>query len=59
MPKDLFNDAELHYRREGGGYLLYSVGINGKDDAGRSYDDRKKGEDWDDVVVRVPAAVKP
>jgi membrane protease YdiL (CAAX protease family) len=59
VPKDLFSDTELHYRQEGGGYLLYSVGVNGKDDGGRSYDDRKHGEDWDDVVVRMPAAVKP
>jgi hypothetical protein len=56
VPKDLFNDADLHYRQQGGGYLLYSVGSNGRDDGGRSYDDRKKGEDWDDVVVRMPAA---
>ena len=32
VPKDFFdNDADLHYRREGAGYLLYSVGPNGKD----------------------------
>jgi hypothetical protein len=58
VPKDLFNDAELHYRRGGDGYLLYSVGANGKDDGGRGYDDRKGGEDWDDLAVRMPAAVK-
>jgi len=57
VPKDIFNASELHYRQEGGGYLLYSVGINGKDDGGKGYDDRKNGaEDWDDLVVRVPAA---
>jgi membrane protease YdiL (CAAX protease family) len=58
VPSDIFNDADLHYRREGGGYLLYSVGINGKDDGGRSYDDRKQGEEWDDLVVRMPAVSK-
>jgi membrane protease YdiL (CAAX protease family) len=58
VPKDLFNDADLHYRREGDGYLLYSVGVNGKDDGGRGYEDRKAGEDWDDLLVRMPAAVK-
>jgi hypothetical protein len=36
-------------------YLLYSVGVNGKDDGGKGYDDRKSGETWDDLVVRVPA----
>jgi acetyl esterase/lipase len=54
VPKDIFNASELHYRQEGGGYLLYSVGVNGEDDGGKGYDDRKQGEDWDDLVVRVP-----
>ena len=56
VPKDMFNASELHYRQEGGGYLLYSVGVNGKDDGGKGMDDRKAGEDWDDLAVRVPAA---
>ena len=56
VPKDIFSASELHYRQEGGGYLLYSVGINGKDDGGKGYDDRKGGENWDDLAVRVPAA---
>ena len=43
VPKDIFNAAELHYRREGEGYLLYSVGVNGKDDGAKSYEDRKDG----------------
>ena len=55
VPTDIFNDHDLNYRREGKGYLLYSFGINGKDDGAKSYDDRKKDEDWDDIVVRVPA----
>lgn len=55
QPKDIFGDAELHYRREGEGYVLYSVGQNGKDDGGKTRDDAKSGEDWDDLVVRVPA----
>jgi hypothetical protein len=54
--KDIFNDSELHYRLEGKGYLLYSVGINGKDDEAKSYREAHRGEeDWDDLVVRVPA----
>jgi hypothetical protein len=56
IPKDIFNDSDLHYRPQGDGYLLYSVGPNGKDDGGRGHDDRKAGEGWDDIVVRVPAA---
>ena len=55
VPKDIFNDSDLHYILEGKGYLLYSVGINGKDDDAKSCYDRKEEEDWDDLVVRVPA----
>ncbi len=54
--KDIFVDTELRYTREGDGYLLYSVGVNGKDDGGKSYDDAKEGEGWDDLVVRISAA---
>jgi hypothetical protein len=53
VPKDIFNDSDLHYRQEGDGYLLYSVGVNGKDDGGRTYDDCKNGENWDDLVVHI------
>jgi hypothetical protein len=53
VPKDIFIAADLHYRLEGGGYLLYSVGPNGKDDGGKGTDDRKQGEDWDDIAVRI------
>jgi len=56
VPKDLFNDSELHYQQEGGGYLLYSVDVNGKDDGGKGYDDCKEGEDWDDLTIRVSTA---
>ena len=57
LPKDVFNnDAELCYARKGDGYLLYSVGRNGKDDGGRGQDDRKNNEDWDDLAVRMSAA---
>ena len=56
VPKDIFSDSELHYRQENGGYLLYSVGSNGKDDGGKGIADRKEGEDWDDLAVHMPAA---
>jgi hypothetical protein len=57
VPKDIFNnDAALHYAPQGDGYLLYSVGLNGKDDGGKGEDDRKNGEDWDDLAVRMSAA---
>ena len=36
IPQDIFGDGELHYRPEGTGYLLYSVGVNEKDDGGKT-----------------------
>ena len=54
IPKDIFNDRELHYKPDGDGYLLYSVGPNGIDDGGLGPDDCKNGEDWDDLALRVP-----
>jgi hypothetical protein len=58
VPKDIFSAADLHYKQERGGYLLYSVGPNGKDDGGKGRDDRREPEDfnqdWDDIAVRVP-----
>lgn len=64
VPKDIFaKDAELRYRREGDGYCVYSVGINGRDDGGRGLEEYSAahpaseattpGEQWDDIVVRV------
>jgi hypothetical protein len=59
-PKDIFNnDADLHYTREGHGYLLYSVGSNGKDDAGKGQDDCKNNEGWDDLAIRMSLPAKP
>lgn len=49
VPGDRFSGKGLVYRREGKGYLLYSVGVNGKDDGGRGY-----GEGGDDLAVRMP-----
>ena len=53
VPKDVFNDSELHYRLEEEGYLLYSVGVNGKDDGAKGREDCTNDEGWDDLVVRV------
>jgi hypothetical protein len=66
IPKDVFNDEEYHYKIEKNGYLLYSVGPNGKDDGGKNflqdmdwtnYDDSKYSEEEktaDDIAIRVP-----
>ncbi len=34
LPKDLFTGGDLVYRKRDAGYLIYSVGLNGKDDGG-------------------------
>ena len=46
---------------EAGGYVLYSVGSNGKDDGGKGCADRTNtGDyaDWDDIGVRIGENVK-
>jgi len=54
VPDDLFSGKALIYRLEEDGYLLYSVGPNGKDDGGISYEDQPPG---DDIRVRIPVPV--
>jgi hypothetical protein len=56
IPNDLFNGQPLTYRLTDKGYLLYSVGPNGIDDGGRSFDDTPPG---DDLVVRMPLPALP
>jgi hypothetical protein len=51
IPDDVFSGKPLIYRLEGAGYLLYSVGQDGKDDNGHGYDDEPRG---DDIAVRMP-----
>ena len=53
VPVDLFSGRALIYRPAESGYLLYSVGPNGKDDGGASRDDEPSG---DDLTVRMPRA---
>src|SRR5262249_6681773 len=50
---DLFSGKALIYRQAQSAYLLYSVGINGVDEQGRTYDDDPPG---DDLRVRMPLA---
>jgi hypothetical protein len=42
VPTDPFIDQPLHYRRDGQGYLLYSVGPDREDDGGRPIEYRDK-----------------
>jgi len=51
VPNDLFSGKALVYRFAEKGYLLYSVGVNGQDEGGRSFDDDPSG---DDLPVRMP-----
>lgn len=52
VPEDLFSGKPLVYKPSDSGYLLYSVGVNGADDSGRSHQDDPRG---DDLAVRVPS----
>ena len=60
VPDDTFAAGPFHYRRDGEGYLLYSVGPNSKDNGGRSHSDDPKryDPDADDIAIRVPARQK-
>jgi RNA polymerase sigma factor (sigma-70 family) len=51
VPDDLFSGRALIYRPSGNGYLLYSVGVNGRDDGGHGSEDTPPG---DDLRVRLP-----
>ena len=58
VPGDLFSGKALIYRPAfpktvgfANGYLLYSVGVNGKDEGGRTYGENPPG---DDLPVRMP-----
>jgi hypothetical protein len=50
-PADLFSGGALVYTPTADGYLLYSVGINEKDDGGRTAEEQAG---CDDLVVRMP-----
>lgn len=49
---DRFSDRLFVYRREGAGYVLYSVGRDGKDDGGRTQEEDTKHTGHWDIVVR-------
>lgn len=53
VPDDLFTGKPLVYRPADGGFLLYSLGPNGKDDEGRTAAEPQPG---DDIAVRLPLA---
>jgi hypothetical protein len=51
VPDDVFAATPLTYKPTEHGFLLYSVGPNGKDDGGRTAEDEPKG---DDIRIRMP-----
>jgi hypothetical protein len=51
VPGDTFNGEKLKYTVSKAGYLIWSVGANGKDEGGRWFDDEPRG---DDPRVRMP-----
>jgi hypothetical protein len=55
IPADPFAKASIRYRREGKGFILYSVGRNGRDDKGQTRDDgdKKDGDKKDDLPIKV------
>ncbi|HVY69964.1 MAG TPA: hypothetical protein VHH73_08545, partial [Verrucomicrobiae bacterium] len=48
VPTDLVGGEDLHYaRRPSGGFQLYSLGPNGRDDGGRAFNKKKpEDDDW-------------
>ena len=42
VPADPFDGAPLRYRRTAAGYVLYSIGVDGRDDGGRERPDHVK-----------------
>jgi type II secretory pathway pseudopilin PulG len=51
VPDDLFSGGALIYQPTKDGFLLYSVGVNGRDEQGLGYEDEPRG---DDLNVRIP-----
>lgn len=51
IPADAFSTGPLTYQRRGKGYQFYSIGVNRRDDGGRSYED---DPDMDDIGVQMP-----
>ncbi|HVS34156.1 MAG TPA: hypothetical protein VMS17_01160, partial [Gemmataceae bacterium] len=51
IPDDQFSGGPLIYHITDKGYLFYSVGVNGRDDGGHSFEDDPPG---DDLPVSMP-----
>jgi hypothetical protein len=51
VPKDVFSAADFHYRAGKGGYRLWSIGPNGRDDDGMGSDVEDYEGDGDDLLI--------
>lgn len=63
LPKDPYSDEDFRYRRQGDGYVLYSVGPNGNDNTGpsvASWDPAYNEElsKSDDIGIRMPGYIE-
>ncbi len=56
IPLDPFSAAGFRYQQREKGFLLYSVGRNGKDEGGRAVNEAGiwRSRDPDDVAIRIP-----
>jgi hypothetical protein len=60
VPTDLFlDDKPLIYKLREKGYQFYSVGVNGKDDSGKTYGDDPPGGDDLGLALPLPEPKKP
>jgi hypothetical protein len=61
VPEDFFAKGPLHFKRTTEGYVLWSVGINGKDEGGFGYGypgDASAPVNADDIAIRMPVVEK-
>jgi hypothetical protein len=61
IPEDPFSGGPVRYKRDGAGYVVYSVGLNGKDDGGFALweaSDPAAPPDCDDYPIHVPPKEK-
>jgi hypothetical protein len=58
VSEDPFDGAPLRYKRVGQGFVVYSVGEDGKDDGGKVEPQKKQGETYD-LVFRVERPLSP
>ena len=54
VPTDVFSAAGFHYRAVEGGYRLWSIGPNGRDDGGEGRDIEDYEGDGDDLLLATP-----